>query len=243
MKKIAILILLFIVCKSSNAQKVYAWWDAGVRVGYGLTGFLNSNILDDSKYDYKLKTGYSLGGKFGMFFGLYNGFTIEANLASYNQAFDYSKNSSQLVHEINWKNLDLALLYRNQRNGVYVELGPMLSLINKVEQDDPSDPEKTDVKKFYEKNYISGVFGVGGYIFNYENFTTMLGIRLGYGFTDMVNSDGKAARFPNPSSESQPYASSKSTNAAFVQLNLEFNFALGYYGRSSCSKRASLFKM
>ncbi|MBK8956164.1 MAG: hypothetical protein IPM34_11505 [Saprospiraceae bacterium] len=243
MKKLGLFVCLLFVCSISNAQKVYAWWDAGVKLGYGLTGFLNSNILDDSKYDYKLSTGYSLGGKFGMFFGLYNGFTIEANLASYNQEFEYSRNNTQLIHEINWKNLDLALLYRNQRNGVYVELGPMLSLINKVNQYDPADPEKTDVKKYYEKNYISGVFGVGGYIFNYENFTTMLGIRLGYGFTDMVNDEGKAAGFPNPSSASQPYASEKSTNAAFVQLNLEFNFALGYYGRSSCSKRASLFKM
>lgn len=237
--------LLFAACMVFHAQsqKVYAWWDAGVRVGYGLTGMLNSNILDDNNYDYKLQTGYSLGGKFGMFFGLYNGVTLEASLGSYNQDFEFIRGGNSFNHEINWKTLDLALLYRNQRNGVYVELGPMLSLINKVNQKDGFAPEKTDVKDSYEKKYISGVFGVGGYIFNYENFTTMLGFRLGYGFTDMVNDAGRAAHFPNPSSSSQPYASEKSTNPVFVQMNLEFNFALGYYGKSSCSKRASLFKM
>lgn len=243
MKNFLFAIITIFSLGNAQAQKVYAWWDAGVRVGYGLTGMINSNILDDNNYDYKIPSGYSLGGKFGMFFGLYNGVTIEANLASYNQNFEYIRNGNSFNHDINWKSLDLALLYRNQRNGVYIELGPQLSLINKVNQKDGFAPEQTDVKKFYEKKYFSGVFGFGGYIFNYENFTTMLGFRLGYGLTDMINDEGKAANFPNPSSVSQPYASEKSTNAAFVQLNLEFNFALGYYGKSSCSKRASLFKM
>ncbi|HEX5624939.1 MAG TPA: hypothetical protein VFX48_02900, partial [Saprospiraceae bacterium] len=75
----------------------------------------------------------------------------------------------------------------------------------------------------------------------YEQFTTMLGFRLGYGFTDMISDKGKEANFPNPSAAAQPYDSYKKTNAVFVQMSLEFNFALGYYGRSSCSKRSALF--
>ncbi|MFZ1257791.1 MAG: hypothetical protein WAR77_15635, partial [Saprospiraceae bacterium] len=146
------------------------------------------------------------------------------------------------IHDINWKNYDIAVLYRMQKDGIYVELGPQFSILNKVTEKNEFNPGEKDVKDFYAKNYISGIFGIGGYILNYENFTTMLGIRLGYGFTDMIGDKGKEAPYyPNPLAEAQPYASYKSTNAAFVQLNLEFNFALGYYGKSSCSKRATLF--
>ncbi|MCC6753313.1 MAG: hypothetical protein IT266_04930 [Saprospiraceae bacterium] len=242
MKKIALLFSVIFLAATVHGQKVYAWWDAGVRLGYGMTGLINTNIIDDKNYEHHISTGYSLGGKFGMFFGLYNGVTLEGNIATYNQDFDFFRDNKTYDHSIKWKTIDLAMLYRNQRNGVYVELGPQLSLVNKVTQVDQFDPENKDVSDFYRKNYISGVFGIGGYIFNRENFTTMLGLRLGYSFTDMVNEDGKNAGYPTPSKD-PAYGSYKTTNPAFVQLNLEFNFALGYYGRSSCSKRASLFKM
>lgn len=241
MKKLILIALFGLIYNVGNSQKVYAWWDAGVRLGYGLTGMVNTNIFDDKQYEHHLGSGYSLGGKFGLFFGLYNGITFDANLGTYKQSFDYTRALQSYDHSITWKTLDLALLYRNQRNGIYVEMGPQLSLVNSVKQEDGFAPEQKDVKQYYEKNYISGVFGIGGYILNHENFTTMLGFRMGYGITDMINKDGQAANFPNPSAEAQPYSSYKGTHAAFVQLNIEFNFALGYYGRSACSKRASLF--
>ncbi len=242
MKKLVLLVALFSAALNLDAQKVYYWWDAGVKVGYGLTGMINTNLFDDKNYEHHISTGYSLGAKFGMYFGLYNGVTFDISTATYNQDFDFFRNNKTFYHDIKWQTLDLALLYRNQRNGVYVELGPQLSLVNKVTQKDDFAPENTDVKAYYEKNYISAIFGIGGYILNYETFTTMLGIRLGYGFTDMINKDGQALNYPNPSAAAQPYAKYAKTNPAFVQLNMEFNFALGYYGKSSCSKRASMFK-
>jgi len=238
MKKGILLILLFCCAYMVKAQKVYAWMVVGVKAGYGLTGLLNTNLFDDRDYEHHISTGFTYGAKVGLYFGLYNGITADFMLSSNNQEFDYNRLGSSFIHNINWKNFDIAVLYRMQKDGLYVELGPQFSILQKVKNDDPND-ERTDVTNFYNKNYISGVFGVGGYIFNYEQFTTMLGIRLGYGFGEMVTDEGKNLGFPTPSRvlQSEP----KSTNAAYVQLVLEANFALGYYGRSSCSKRSTLF--
>lgn len=243
MKNIFLIFIFLWTISATNAQKVYAWMDAGVKVGYGLTGMINSNLFDDKLYEHHLSTGAGIGAKLGLYIGLYNGITVDFMLSNSKQKFDFLRDAKTYYHTIKWKTYDLALLYRNQKNGVYVELGPQFSFVNKVTQQDDYNPQLTDVKKYYAKNYISGIFGVGGYLLNYENFTTMLGIRLGYGFTDMISDEGKnftPNAFPNPSA-SEHYDSYKKTNPAFVQLNMEFNFALGYYGRSSCSKRATLF--
>ncbi len=240
-KIIFLLFFSFSIC-SVKAQKVYAWADVGLKLGYGLTGMLNSNLFDDKNYEHHLTTGVCYGGKLGIFIGRYDGVTFDFLISDNKQKFDFTRGTTSYNHEINWKNFDLAVLYRLQKDGLYIELGPQFSFVNKVTQKDDFDPTNTDVKKFYSKNYISGIFGIGGYVFNYETFTTMLGIRLGYGITDMINSDGKKVTpnpYPTPSEEK--IYSSKITNAAFVQLNLEFNFALGYYGKSSCSKRATFF--
>jgi hypothetical protein len=238
-------IILFLVCYLSvvnmNAQKVYAWMDAGLKVGYGLTGMMNSNLFDDKNYEHHLTTGSAFGAKLGLFIGLYDGITVDFMFSDNNQTFDFNVGTNNYPHEIKWKNYDLAVLYRMQKDGLYLEIGPQFSFVNKVTQENPLDVE-TDVKKYYSTNYISGVFGIGGYILNYEQFTTMLGIRLGYGFTDMINDEGKKVTpNPYPTPKQEKIYNSKSTNAAFVQLSLEFNFALGYYGRSACSKRSSLF--
>ncbi len=230
------------VC-SLNAQKVYAWMDAGVKVGYGLTGMLNGNLFDDKNYEHHLTTGTTFGAKIGLFIGLYDGITVDFMISDNNQKFDFNRDGKNFIHDINWKNYDLAVLYRMQKDGIYIEIGPQISFINKVNENNTyNTPQEKDVKSFYSKNYISGVFGIGGYVFNYESFTTMLGLRIGYGITDMINADGKTANYPNPQAAAQPYSSYKSSNAAWVQLNLEFNFALGYYGRSACSKRSTFFK-
>ena len=238
MKKYFLLLIALACLNQIQAQKVYAWMDVGLKGGFGLTGMLNKNLFDDRDYEHHLTAGNTFGGKLGLFFGLFNGITLDAMYSSSNQKFDYLKLNKTYDHNINWKTIDLALLYRMQKDGVYVELGPQYSLIQKVTNSDPNDPNTTTTD-FYEKNYLSGVFGVGGYLFNVETFTTMLGIRLGYGFGDMINAKGKAAHYPTPNIATYV---DKPTNAAWVQLVLEANFALGYYGRTSCSKRATLFR-
>ena len=242
MKKLVLVLFTIAIAQSLNAQKIYAWWDAGAKVGYGLGGFYNANLTKDDNYSYHLNSSLGLGAKFGMYFGLRNGITFDFIYSKYKQEFDYAiTGNAENQHVIKWNTYDLALLYRNQSNGAYVELGPMYSIVNSVTNSDNNDGgQNIDVANNYNKNYWSAVFGAGGYIAGNDVFTLMLGLRLGYGLTDMVSDQGKAANYPTPKQTSGE-ASKSSTNAAFVQLVMEANFALGYYGKTSCSKRAHLF--
>ncbi len=248
MKKLIFAVALACTLNATHAQKIYAWMDAGAKVGYGLSGLINSNLFKDRDYEHHISTGLGYGAKLGLFFGLYNGITADFLISNYNQEFDYNRDGKNYITNTKWKTFDISLLYRSQKDGLYVEIGPQYSILNKVEHADNFPGAATgDQSNNYVKNYWAAVFGVGGYVFNYETFTTMLGIRLGYGLNDMVTAEGKALGYPAPSqhfppsSTDRPFAKDKSTNPAWVQLVLEANFALGYYGRTSCSKRATLF--
>lgn len=242
MKNLLIALLMLISATGAYSQKVYAWWDVGLKTSYGLTGLVNTNLFDDRNYEHHLSSGFGVGGKFGFYFGLFNGISVDFMLSQYNQKFDYNTITGQnFNHSLKWSNYDLSVLYRLQKDGIYIELGPMISFVNKVtNKDDGPTGINGEVTSSFLDKYYSGVFGIGGYLFNYETFTVMLGLRMGYGFNDIVNATGKEARFPSPSQDISKYKD-VSTNPAFVQLVLEANLALGYYGRTSCSKRATLF--
>ncbi|MFN8279133.1 MAG: hypothetical protein U0V49_02515 [Saprospiraceae bacterium] len=240
MKKLLLIALCVAGLQSLQAQKVYAWWDAGVKASYGLTGFLNSKLINDKNYSYHLNSGGAVGAKFGMYFGLNNGITFDFMYSGYKQGFDYDLANATIDHNVIWKNYDLALLYRHQSNGSYIELGPQMSLVRSVKNEYSNNVDNGDVTGSYNKKYYSAIFGVGGYIFGYENFTLMMGLRLGYALTDFVNDSGKTLNFPTPNQAAKT-AKDASTNPAFVQLVLEANLGLGQYAKTSCSKRAHLF--
>ena len=42
MKKILLFAVCSLIATISYSQKVYAWWDVGAKLGYGLTGMLNN---------------------------------------------------------------------------------------------------------------------------------------------------------------------------------------------------------
>lgn len=103
-------------------SKVYAWWDVGAKLGYGLTGMLNNNLFDDRDYEHRLTTGLSYGAKAGMYFGLFNGITVDAMFSSNKQKFDYNfSDGKNYLHNVNWK--ILTLLY-------YIEIKEMAFILN-----------------------------------------------------------------------------------------------------------------
>ena len=128
--------------------------DCGLKASYGLTGLVNTNLFDDRNYEHHLSTGYGLGGKVGLYFGLFNGITADFMFSTNNQEFDYFRGTpaTNFTHNIKWSNYDLALLYRLQKDGIYVELGPQLSLLRSVKNADAND-SRTDVKAFYQNYY------------------------------------------------------------------------------------------
>lgn len=239
MKKLLTLGVLLLAMTQMSAQKVGFWFDAGVKAGFGPSFMLNNNILDDDFYDHVFSNGYSVGAKFGIFKGLYNGVTFDVMYANGIQKFRNEGGDQMIDHEVSWTSTDLAVLYRLQKEGIYVELGPMFSFMSGV--DDTYDGTETDVSDFYVENMTSGVFGFGGYLLGGGQFTLMFGLRATYGFTDMINEDGQAANYPNPNL-STPYESYEATNPIGLQLIFEANFGLGYFAKTSCSKRMSFFR-
>lgn len=240
MKKLFTILLALGVMGAVNGQKIGFWFDAGVKAGFGPTLLLNQNIFDDAEYDHQLSTGYGVGGKLGVFYGLYNGLNFEVMLNTGTQKFRNETDPDNFIdHKVTWTTTDLSVLYRLQKEGIYIELGPMFSLVSKVEQDGFS-PE--DVTEFYAENMTSGVFGFGGYLLNSGNFTLMFGLRAGYTFTDFINDAGQAANYPRAGENLMAYDSYEKTNPIFVQINFEANFGLGYFAKTACSERTAFFR-
>jgi len=241
MKKLLTIVLVAGVIMSAQAQKVGFWFDAGLKGGFGPTFMLNNNILDDDTYDHVFSNGYTVGAKFGIFKGLYNGITFDVMYNTGIQKFRDESGDRMIDQEVSWNSTDLAVLYRLQKEGIYVELGPMFSFMNKV--DDVYDGNETDVTDFYAEQMTSGVFGFGGYLLGGGQFTLMFGLRATYGFTDMISDDGQNSSYPiNPASTHAGFDSYESTNPISVQLLFEANFGLGYFAKTSCSKRMAFFR-
>nr|MBP6695506.1 hypothetical protein [Saprospiraceae bacterium] len=87
MKKLILLFCFFASLSLVDAQKQIVWFDAGLKVQYGASGFYNSAIADFSDYNYRIGTGYSFGGKVGINFR-YNGIAIDVMYNKASQVFD-----------------------------------------------------------------------------------------------------------------------------------------------------------
>jgi hypothetical protein len=243
MKKILTLVVGLTLMHAVNAQKIGFWFDAGLKAGVGPTMLLNKNVFDDDVYDHQFSNGFAVGGKFGIFHGLYNGVTFDVMLNKGTQKFRSEINNPFVEHQVNWNSVDLSVLYRLQKEGIYIELGPQFSFVNKVEQDG-FGPE--DVSEFYAENLTSGVFGFGGYLIGNDQFTLMFGLRLGYSFTDFISDAGQDLQYPRAAAVQQdltPYDTYETTNPIFVQLMFEANFGIGYFAKTACAHRTSFFRM
>jgi hypothetical protein len=237
MKKLFFFFLFSAFGWDSNAQEI--WLETGLKGGYGLSFLYNKNIADDENFTYKLTSMYGFGGKFAVNFGPFHGIALEGFYNKLGQDYEYSATGDDVLQPVNWNNIDAALLYRYIRNRIYLELGPMYSFVRSVEQEG-NLLESQGWETYYEKNYLSGVFGFGGYVGGAETFSVGLGIRLHYGLTDFITPEGQAEGFPVPVNAA-PYPAVETTHPAFAEFLVEFNFGIGYFAKTSCSKRMQFF--
>lgn len=237
MTKLTFPFLFLFLVQWVNAQDI--WLEAALKGGAGGSFLLNKNILDDNNYNYQANQGYNFGGKMAVNFGPFNGIAVEGFFTKWEQDFDYKQpilGSTDI--QISWKTIDAMLLYRHISNRVYVELGPMYSIVRSVKQS-YGETQIADPKKNYESGYLSGVLGVGGYIAGAETFSVGLGIRLHYGLTDFVSADGKKLGYPTPATS---YESDAISRPAFAEFMVEFNFGIGHWAKTSCSERMHFFR-
>ncbi|MBI5914042.1 MAG: hypothetical protein HY842_01590, partial [Bacteroidetes bacterium] len=116
----------------------------------------------------------------------------------------------------------------------YVEVGPMRSFVRSVDQA-ADGGELGTATDYYSGQYLSGVFGFGGFLAGTETFSVGLGLRFHYGLTDFVNDEGRTLGYPNPFHA--PYSAEKATHPAFAEVMLEFNFGIGHWAKTSCGQR------
>jgi hypothetical protein len=230
MRKLIPVILCLALVGPAKAQ---LWFDAGVNAAWGPTLMYDQNVFDDGDYKHKASFGNSFGGRLGVNFGYHAGISLEYNAATSNQDFNYN---GQEFNSFQWKHNDLATLFRYSGNGAYVEVGGKYSNMKEVTLESvESQYNLGDVTDKFSDDYFSGIFGFGSYLMGSELLTLNLGIRLHWGFNDIVNEAGKADDYPilvKPLDDP-----SKKTLATAAQLRFELNYAFGRFSKEACHDR------
>ena len=229
MKRFLLLIFTLTVV-TGYSQKKIVWFDFGVKAQGGATGFLNKDISDhpDINYQLDLTNGFGLGVKGGINFG-FKGIALEAMYFNGTQTFESLGNET--APEFKYTNVDLYALFKTNKNLGYFEIGPKVSLLNKMTAD------ATDVITDYNKTNYAGVMGFGANVIGSDGaFTGMLGLRFEYGFTDMVSSGGKTRNAPL--TDISGFENKASTNPFFAGIVFELNWGIGYFGVAQCGQRS-----
>ncbi len=233
MKFVFTLLMMASMVFSAESQ---AWFDAGIKAAYGPTFMYDKNVFDDGNYKHKITSGHAIGARVGVNLGYHAGFSLEYDIATGRQDFEFNGN---LHNSFKWKHNDILLLFRYSGNGAYVELGGEYSLMGDVTLTRHTLNTTEDVSDKFVNNYKSGVFGFGSYLLGGDLYTLNLGIRLHYALDDMVNQTGKESNFPFVDQILRDQ--SRKTLATAAQLQAEFNYAWGRFAKTACSERWRLF--
>lgn len=240
------LILCFVAISTlSYSQKEIAWFDAGLKVMYGSSSVLNNAAINSSALDYEINFGnaISYGGKVGINRG-YNGLAIELMYASSGSKFEYNSelNVNNITPQIDWKSLDLYLLFRNAKNLGFFEIGPKIGFLRSVDRTSALDGTVSPLEDINSKQ-ISGVLGFGVNVIGSDgSFSGQIGLRLEYGFTDLVGTEaGTTEPFPF---DATLYADGYEKSAPiYAGLVFELNWGIGAYGIAQCGARAKFFSL
>ncbi len=237
MKKVkGILSTLFLLCLVSQSfgQRGGIWWfDTGLKIQYGATGMYNQAIVDSETYDYDISTGISFGGKLGINYDAH-GLAIDVMYSTWKQSFEFVPD--QVNEDIEWNAIDVYMLYRNNANLGYFEIGPKASLIREV--NGISDGESTEFTDDYNGTAFSGVIGFGAYVLgNDGRFSGVLGLRFEYGFSDMIKKTRQDIS-PPLYDESIYTDGYKKSVPIFAGLVFELNWGIGYFGKATCGARS-----
>ena len=243
MRKLLILCLIA-VSTVSYSQKEIAWFDAAIKIMYGSSNIINNAVIDDPNLNYDLSFGTAVGfgGKFGINKG-YNGLAIELMYTSSGHTLE-GLNGYPAAPKIEWKSLDLYLLFRNAKNLGFFEIGPKIGFLRSLQRTD-ADGVLSDFTEI-NKRQISAVLGFGVNVVGTDGaFSGQIGFRFEYGFSDLNGQETLGA-----GAEPFPYAPNiyngdkgyQKSSPIFAGLVFELNWGLGYYGIAQCGARAKFFK-
>ncbi|MFT6335604.1 MAG: hypothetical protein ACI86M_003544 [Saprospiraceae bacterium] len=240
-----LILCLLAISTLSYSQKEIAWFDAALKVMYGSSSLLNNAAINSSNLDYEINFGnaISYGGKLGINRG-YNGLAIELMYASSGSKFEYNNelNVNNITPQVDWKSLDLYLLFRNAKNLGFFEIGPKIGFLRSVERTESLDGTVSPLANINSRQ-ISGVLGFGVNVIGSDgSFSGQIGLRLEYGFTDLIDVEaGSSEPFPF---DANIYADGYEKSAPiFAGLVFELNWGIGAYGIAQCGARAKFFSL
>ncbi len=214
--------------------KAQWWFDAGVKGSYGPTMMYDQNAFDSGSYKHKLTAGYNYGFRMGFNHGHHAGLNLEYNLSHSKQDFELH---SKIYNQFDVKHNDFVGTIRYSGDGAFIEIGAEYCNIKDVtlvsQSTEPIVPAAVDN---FEKNYMGGVLGFGSYLAGNDLLSINLGIRLHWGFGEIVNPTGKNNNYPLFGVAENIDPSNKTFETA-AQLQLEVNYAFGRFAKSSCHDR------
>ncbi|CAG5080394.1 hypothetical protein [Parvicella tangerina] len=254
MKKLVLILILF---SSINVYWSQGWVDIGVKGGWGPTFLFNQKVFDDSRYNHEFTARGTFGGKIGLNFNMNHEVTFDFMVGGMNQNFGYSMmldssaSANSYTSSINYQSFDFLLMYRNNSEGKYFEVGPILSSVRSVERGDSFFLSGNDAgfgMDDINKLQYGVSLGFGAYFMGTDNFGITGGLRISYMMSDLINN-------ANATGEGYPFGqhyvtySSLSGSAAptssashplLIQLVFEANLDFAYLAKANCGRRKLL---
>lgn len=254
MKKLAILIALISVVNMNWSQ---GWVDIGLKGGWGPTFLFNQKVFDDSRYNHQFSTRGMFGAKIGLNFNVDHEITFDFMVGGMTQDFGYSmqldsaSTAQAYTSSINYKSFDFLLMYRNNNDGKYFEIGPMMSSIRSVGRNDSFYIGGTDTG--FDMDDVNKLqygisLGFGAYFMGTDNFGITGGLRISYLMSDLINNS-------NATGEGYPFGqhyitysslsgsqapSSSASHPLLIQLVFEANLDFAYMAKANCGRRKLL---
>jgi len=258
-KVIGLVISLFtlqqaVAIEPTKKLKHEQWIDAGIRANVGGKGLFNQSTLTSNNVNYKFPLGYSGGLKVGYNYdkvslcveGLYSAFDQKLTGKS-DQGFDFER-------QLKFSYYDFPVLLRiKDGKWKYIELGVMFSSLQSAKSNFTTSTEPgsgvVNLKSTLPSNSTSAIFGWGSDFVGTNGMMMSLGLRLAYGFTDIMKANKASQQnFPYPlfpgdksNSESSVY---KITNIVSASIQLNFDFDFEAFMKPTCKRRKefSLFR-
>lgn len=243
---------LFFLTTIAFNVKSQMWVDLGIKGGWGPTILFNKNALDDKLFEHKISFGNMLGGKIGWNFNDDHEITIDVMGVKNVQKYDYFEQDTatgaapKFEKSVTFNTLSIALAYRHNKDGRHFEIGPVYNIVRKASatntHPDAVNQDGNDIKSNLNPNFMSILFGFGGYFLGTENLGLTLGARFTYGLGDLISDTGRARHYPYFINESQAstYSPLAKTTPFTAMLVAELNLDFAYMAKAKCKNKRKL---
>lgn len=221
------------------------WFTIGARGTVNGPFLINSNEYKDKGIKHNFAIGVSGGGMIGFHFNDWGSINVEGLYTTYSRKLSSAIDSLKWSRDTKLAYLEFPIMFRAEWNFKYVEVGIRVgSLISASEGYSNEKNPKLDytgknIKDNFDPSNTALVFGWGTNLMGDGGLMLSLGVRLTYGFSDIVSDLGGKGKsyYPIADGTSAAAQSYTPTNTATVGIHLSLDFDLGYIVSSSCGRK------